>query len=54
MSYLSNSIPDSDNMTLAGYAQESNQNCVLNELLSDTKRVEYMAGYLDSLLRAIK
>ncbi|KMS96727.1 hypothetical protein BVRB_8g200320 [Beta vulgaris subsp. vulgaris] len=41
-------------ITENGYAQESNQNCVLNELLSDTKRVEYMAGYLDSLLRAIK
>lgn len=40
-------------ITENGYAQESNQSCSTNDLLNDVKRVEYMAGYLDALLRTI-
>ncbi|KAJ8446591.1 hypothetical protein Cgig2_019744 [Carnegiea gigantea] len=36
-----------------GHVQESNQSCSTNDLLNDGKRVEYMAGYLDALLRTI-
>ncbi|KAL2931480.1 Beta-glucosidase 18 [Bienertia sinuspersici] len=41
-------------ITENGYAQESHQNSSINSLLNDSKRVEYMAGYLDSLLRTIE
>ncbi|KAL2931525.1 Beta-glucosidase 47 [Bienertia sinuspersici] len=41
-------------ITENGYAQESLQNSSINGLLNDSKRVEYMADYLDSLLRTIE
>ncbi|KNA10964.1 hypothetical protein SOVF_139510 [Spinacia oleracea] len=41
-------------VTENGYVQESNSNSSVTELLNDSKRVEYMASYLDSLLRSIK
>ncbi|CAO2842582.1 unnamed protein product [Amaranthus hypochondriacus] len=40
-------------ITENGFAQE-NQNSNFNDLINDSKRVEYMAGHLDSLLKAIK
>ncbi|KAL9236912.1 hypothetical protein vseg_011525 [Gypsophila vaccaria] len=41
-------------ITENGFAQASNQTTATNELLNDFKRVEYLAGYLDALLRTIR
>jgi beta-glucosidase len=41
-------------MTPVGYAQVSNSNGNIEEFLHDTGRVEYMSGYLDALLTAMK
>ncbi|KAJ6767308.1 BETA-GLUCOSIDASE 45 [Salix purpurea] len=37
-----------------GYSQVSNSNSKIEEFLHDTGRVEYMSGYLDALLTAMK
>jgi len=54
MHVLKKSDASSDSPNLVGYVQESNQSCSTNDLLNDGKRVEYMAGYLDALLRTIR
>ncbi|KAK9714923.1 hypothetical protein RND81_06G131000 [Saponaria officinalis] len=41
-------------ITENGFAQESNQTTPTNDLLDDFKRVEYLAGYLESVLRTIR
>jgi beta-glucosidase len=41
-------------MTPVGYSQVSNSNGNIEEFLHDTGRVEYMSGYLDALLTAMK
>ncbi|KAG5246770.1 beta-glucosidase [Salix suchowensis] len=41
-------------ITENGYSQVSNSNRKIEEFLHDTGRVEYMSGYLDALLTAMK
>ncbi|KAJ6737959.1 GLYCOSYL HYDROLASE [Salix koriyanagi] len=41
-------------ITENGYSQVSNSNSKIEEFLHDTGRVEYMSGYLDALLTAMK
>jgi hypothetical protein len=41
-------------MDLVGYGEKDNPNFTVEELLHDAKRVEYMADYLDALLRAVR
>ncbi|XP_021719664.1 beta-glucosidase 46-like isoform X2 [Chenopodium quinoa] len=41
-------------ITENGFVQESNSSTSVTKLLNDSKRVEYMAGYLDSVLSSIK
>lgn len=44
----------SDLSGLVGYGEISTPNSTTEELLHDIKRIEYMAGYLEALLKAVR
>lgn len=41
-------------MDLVGYGEKDKSNFSVEEPLHDAKRVEYIADYLDALLRAVR